>query len=50
MVIVGEAAGDLFAESFAPDRDDIRAGTLAGELQAAEEAAFAARLAELGLD
>ena len=50
MVIVGEAAGDLFAEPFAPDRADIRTGTLGGELQAAEEAAFAARLAELGLD
>jgi hypothetical protein len=50
MAIIGEAAGDLYAEPFGADRLDIRTGTLNGELQTAEEAAFAERLTELGLE
>ena len=50
MVILTEAAGDLFAEPFPASRFDIRTGTLDGESQAEEEAAFAERLEELHLE
>ena len=50
MVILTSALGDLYANPFGANRLDIRTVTLNGEMQAAEEAAFADRLQELERD